>query len=110
MVFLLVLLSRLKLKESGYGWVTTPRTLKTSTICSYMFHDKYLLIVRALLLLDTEGLHDPEKGSRTHDTWIFTLAVLLSSVLIYNSKGTVDANALDGLYLATQLTEHVKVK
>ena len=65
---------------------------------------------RALLLLDTEGLHDPEKGSKTHDTWIFTLSVLLSSVLIYNSKGAVDANALDGLYLASQLTEHVTVK
>ena len=63
-----------------------------------------------MLLLDTEGLYDPEKGSQTHDTWIFTLAVLLSSVLIYNSKGTVDANALDGLYLASQLTEHVTVK
>jgi len=63
-----------------------------------------------MLLLDTEGLYDPEKGNQTHDTWIFTLAVLLSSVLIYNSKGTVDANALDGLYLASQLTEHVTVK
>ena len=62
---------------------------------------------RALVLLDTEGLHDPEKGDTTHDVRIFTLAVLLSSVLIYNSKGTIDASSLDGLHLATQLTSHI---
>ena len=39
---------------------------------------------KAMVLLDTEGLHDPEKGSRTHDTEIFTLAVLFSSIMIYN--------------------------
>ena len=65
---------------------------------------------RALVLLDTEGLHDPEKGNKTHDTMIFTLAVLLSSVLIYNSKGTIDANSLDGLHLATELTNHISLK
>ena len=62
---------------------------------------------RALVLLDTEGLHDPEKGDETHDVQIFTLAVLLSSVLIYNTKGTIDASSLDGLHLATQLTSHI---
>ena len=65
---------------------------------------------RALVLLDTEGLHDPEKGDKTHDVQIFTLAVLLSSVLIYNSKGTIDANSLDGLHLATELTNHISFK
>uniref|UniRef100_A0A8B9BKP1 GB1/RHD3-type G domain-containing protein n=1 Tax=Anser brachyrhynchus TaxID=132585 RepID=A0A8B9BKP1_9AVES len=46
-----------------------------------------------LVLLDTEGLGDTEKN----DTWIFVLAVLLSSTLIYNSKGTIDQQALDNL-------------
>ena len=62
---------------------------------------------KALVLLDTEGLHDPEKGDKTHDVQIFTLAVLLSSVLVYNTKGTIDAASLDGLHLATELTSHV---
>ncbi len=44
---------------------------------------------KGLLLLDTEGLNDPKKGSRAHDAQLFTLAVLLSSVLVYNSKGKV---------------------
>ena len=65
---------------------------------------------RALVLLDTEGLHDPQKGSKTHDAQIFTLAVLLSSVLVYNTKGTIDESSLDGLHLATELTSHIRVK
>jgi len=65
---------------------------------------------KAMVLLDTEGLHDPEKGSRTHDAEIFTLAVLLSSILIYNSKGAIDSTSLDGLHLATELTNHISMK
>ena len=31
------------------------------------------------------------------DTWIFTLALLLSSTLVYNSIGTIDQQALEQL-------------
>ena len=65
---------------------------------------------KALVLLDTEGLNGPEKGDKSHDVQIFTLAVLLSSILVYNSKGTIDASALDGLHLATELTSHITMK
>ena len=37
------------------------------------------------------------QGDTKNDTWIFVLAVLLSSTLIYNSKGTVDQQALENL-------------
>uniref|UniRef100_A0A8C4R430 GB1/RHD3-type G domain-containing protein n=1 Tax=Eptatretus burgeri TaxID=7764 RepID=A0A8C4R430_EPTBU len=40
---------------------------------------------RVLLLLDTEGLGDAEKDSESHDIHLFTLTLLLSSVLIYNT-------------------------
>uniref|UniRef100_A0AAY5KBU7 GB1/RHD3-type G domain-containing protein n=1 Tax=Esox lucius TaxID=8010 RepID=A0AAY5KBU7_ESOLU len=50
-----------------------------------------------LVLLDTEGLGDVEKGDEKHDNWIFSLAVLLSSTLVYNSMGTIDNNALEKL-------------
>uniref|UniRef100_A0A674IFD3 Guanylate-binding protein N-terminal domain-containing protein n=1 Tax=Terrapene triunguis TaxID=2587831 RepID=A0A674IFD3_9SAUR len=50
-----------------------------------------------LVLLDTEGLGDVEKGDTKNDTWIFALAVLLSSTLVYNSKGTIDQFALEKL-------------
>uniref|UniRef100_A0A8D0HHR3 GB1/RHD3-type G domain-containing protein n=1 Tax=Sphenodon punctatus TaxID=8508 RepID=A0A8D0HHR3_SPHPU len=50
-----------------------------------------------LVLLDTEGLGDVEKGSTKNDHWIFALAVLLSSTLVYNSKGTIDQYAMEQL-------------
>ncbi|XP_044847058.1 guanylate-binding protein 1-like isoform X2 [Mauremys mutica] len=63
-----------------------------------------------LVLLDTEGLSDVGKGNTKNDTWIFALAVLLSSTLVYNSKGTIDQQAMDQLHYVTELTELIKVK
>ncbi|XP_036393933.1 guanylate-binding protein 1-like [Megalops cyprinoides] len=63
-----------------------------------------------LVLLDTEGLGDVEKGDEKNDNWIFSLAVLLSSTLVYNSVGTIDNDALQRLHYVTELTEHIKVK
>ncbi|XP_058866495.1 guanylate-binding protein 1-like [Acipenser ruthenus] len=63
-----------------------------------------------LVLLDTEGLGDVEKGDQKNDSWIFALAVLLSSTLVYNSRGTIDNNALENLQYVTELTDLIKVK
>ncbi|XP_052535287.1 guanylate-binding protein 1-like isoform X1 [Tympanuchus pallidicinctus] len=63
-----------------------------------------------LVLLDTEGLGDPKKDDDDSDAWIFTLAVLLSSTLVYNSIGTIDQRALEQLQLVTELTEHIRVQ
>uniref|UniRef100_A0A8C0H1X5 GB1/RHD3-type G domain-containing protein n=1 Tax=Chelonoidis abingdonii TaxID=106734 RepID=A0A8C0H1X5_CHEAB len=63
-----------------------------------------------LVLLDTEGLGDVEKGDTKNDVWIFALAVLLSSTLVYNSKGTIDQYAMEQLHFVSELTEHIKVK
>jgi hypothetical protein len=63
---------------------------------------------RALILLDTEGLDDPEKGNATHDTNMFSLALLISSVFIYNTKGTIDAKSLDGLHFAAEMSSFVR--
>uniref|UniRef100_A0A8C2J019 GB1/RHD3-type G domain-containing protein n=1 Tax=Cyprinus carpio TaxID=7962 RepID=A0A8C2J019_CYPCA len=57
-----------------------------------------------LVLLDTEGLGDVDKGDSVHDTRIFSLAVLLSSTLVLNSRGTIDNRIL------TELTEYIKIK
>ncbi|XP_041425598.1 guanylate-binding protein 1-like [Xenopus laevis] len=64
----------------------------------------------ALVLLDTEGLGDVEKGDSKNDAWIFSLAILLSSSLVYNSLGTIDQQAMDNLHYVTELTERIKVK
>ncbi|KAK7149245.1 hypothetical protein R3I94_008766 [Phoxinus phoxinus] len=63
-----------------------------------------------LVLLDTEGLGDVEKGDPKHDTNIFCLAVLLSSTLVYNSRGTIDNKAVLELQYVTELTECIKVR
>ncbi|KAM4014949.1 guanylate-binding protein 6-like isoform 2-T3 [Anomaloglossus baeobatrachus] len=63
-----------------------------------------------LVLLDTEGLGDVEKGDSKNDAWIFSLTVLLSSALVYNSMGTIDQQAIEQLHYVTQLTEIIKTK
>ena len=65
---------------------------------------------KALVLLDTEGLNDVRKGDKTHDAKIFTLAILLSSIFVYNSKGAIDSAALEGLHIASQLSKHIKTE
>uniref|UniRef100_A0A8D2HZJ8 GB1/RHD3-type G domain-containing protein n=1 Tax=Urocitellus parryii TaxID=9999 RepID=A0A8D2HZJ8_UROPR len=59
-----------------------------------------------LVLLDTEVLGDVEKN----DSWIFFLAVLLSSTFVYNSKGTIDHQALEQLHYVTELTQLIRAK
>ncbi|XP_038600958.1 guanylate-binding protein 1-like [Tachyglossus aculeatus] len=63
-----------------------------------------------LVLLDTEGLGDVEKGNPKNDTWIFVLAVLLSSTLVYNSMGTINQQAMDQLHYVSELTEHIRTR
>jgi hypothetical protein len=62
---------------------------------------------RALILLDTEGLDDPGKGNTSHDMSMFALSLLLSSVFIYNTKGTIDAKSLDGLHYAAEISQFI---
>uniref|UniRef100_A0A5F9C1Z6 GB1/RHD3-type G domain-containing protein n=1 Tax=Oryctolagus cuniculus TaxID=9986 RepID=A0A5F9C1Z6_RABIT len=63
-----------------------------------------------LVLLDTEGLGDVEKGDPKNDSWIFALAVLLSSAFVYNSLGTINHQALEQLYFVTELTELIRAR
>uniref|UniRef100_A0A8C0WJA4 GB1/RHD3-type G domain-containing protein n=1 Tax=Castor canadensis TaxID=51338 RepID=A0A8C0WJA4_CASCN len=63
-----------------------------------------------LVLLDTEGLGDIEKGDTKNDLWIFALAVLLSSAFVYNSMGTINHQAMEQLHYVTELTELIRAK
>ncbi|XP_002751119.5 guanylate-binding protein 6 [Callithrix jacchus] len=63
-----------------------------------------------LVLLDTEGLGDVEKGDPKNDSWIFALAVLLCSTFVYNSMSTINHQALEQLHYVTELTELIKSK
>lgn len=65
---------------------------------------------RTLVLLDTEGLGDVEKGDNQNDSWIFALAILLSSTFVYNSMGTINQQAMDQLHYVTELTDRIQAK
>ena len=47
---------------------------------------------------------------QTHETKIFTLAILASSCFIYNSVGSIDRNAVQKLSLAVNLTQHIQFR
>ncbi|XP_032722956.1 guanylate-binding protein 1-like isoform X1 [Lontra canadensis] len=63
-----------------------------------------------LVLLDTEGLGDVEKGNNQNDSWIFALAILLSSTFVYNSMGTINQQAMDQLHYVTELSDRIRTK
>ncbi|XP_068120894.1 guanylate-binding protein 3-like, partial [Hyperolius riggenbachi] len=63
-----------------------------------------------LVLLDTEGLGDGVKGNDKNDSWLFCLAILLSSVLVYNCKNAIDQDALEKLKFTEEITQLIKVK
>ncbi|XP_075414233.1 guanylate-binding protein 4 [Tenrec ecaudatus] len=65
---------------------------------------------RTLILLDTEGLGDVEKVDSKNDSWIFALAVLLSSTFVYNSMSTINHQALEQLHYVTELTRLIRAK
>lgn len=62
-----------------------------------------------LIFLDMEGLSDVGKGDRENDIHIFVLAVLLSSSLIYNSRGVIDMDSLEILHHVSYLADRVRV-
>uniref|UniRef100_A0A8C5QUV4 GB1/RHD3-type G domain-containing protein n=1 Tax=Leptobrachium leishanense TaxID=445787 RepID=A0A8C5QUV4_9ANUR len=69
-----------------------------------------LKVGHVLVLLDTEGLGDVEKGDSKNDAWIFCLAVLLSSNLVFNSLGTIDQRAMEDLHYVTELTKRIRLQ
>uniref|UniRef100_A0A8C6R7W1 GB1/RHD3-type G domain-containing protein n=1 Tax=Nannospalax galili TaxID=1026970 RepID=A0A8C6R7W1_NANGA len=72
-------------------------------------HAGYLDVVR-VSPHQTKGLGDVEKGDPKNDSWIFALAVLLSSTFVYNSMGTINHQALEQLHYVTELTELIRAK
>lgn len=61
----------------------------------------------AVLFVDTEGL-GANSSDVQHDSRVFALATLLCSVLIYNSVGTIDEEAISQLSFVAQLSRHIE--
>ena len=60
-------------------------------------------------MLDTEGI-DAWDQTGQYSVQIFSLAVLLSSLFVYNQMGGIDEAAVDRLSLVTQMTKHIRVR
>jgi len=61
------------------------------------------------VFVDTEGLGSAQRTASA-DMQIFSLCILLSSYLIYNSMGALDEQAIDDLHLVSNLAKHIHVK
>ncbi|XP_062960164.1 uncharacterized protein LOC134383203 isoform X2 [Cynocephalus volans] len=55
-------------------------------------------------------IEDQFAGDPKNDSWIFALAVLLSSTFVYNSMSTINHQALEQLHYVTELTELIRAK
>lgn len=62
-----------------------------------------------VVIVDTEGLGAFDEDDN-HDTKIFLLALLLCSLLIYNSVGSIDENVLNNLSLVVNLSKSLQIK
>jgi hypothetical protein len=72
-----------------------------------MCRDKFGKEFRALII-DTEGISALDADS-THDTRVFSLALLLSSYFIYNSTGAIDEEAINNLSLVVKVSDHLRL-
>lgn len=70
-------------------------SLATTMLCTYPDHFKSLCCF---------------VQTAQYSTQIFSLAVLLSTVFVYNQMGGIDEAALDRLSLVTEMTKHIRVK
>ncbi|KAM3128779.1 hypothetical protein pb186bvf_019127 [Paramecium bursaria] len=62
-----------------------------------------------IYFLDTEGSESVER-SQTHDSKIFALAILMSSIFIFNSQGCIDEQSISQLQLTTTLAKSIQVQ
>lgn len=62
-----------------------------------------------IIVIDSEGLGAVDQDSN-HDCRIFALVLLISSMFLYNSTGTIDENAISNLSLVVSITKHIHIK
>lgn len=67
-----------------------------------------MLVQSSHFLADTEGANSPNRTSG-HDVKTLSLATLISSVVIYNSIGPIDENAINELALIQHLSKNISV-
>ncbi|XP_028643962.1 guanylate-binding protein 1-like [Grammomys surdaster] len=102
------LMNRLAGKRSGFSLGSTVQSQTKGIWMWCVPHSQKS--DHTVVLLDTEGLGDVEKGDNQNDCWIFALAILLSSTFVYNSMGAINQQALDQLHYVTELTDRIRTR
>nr|XP_014351908.1 PREDICTED: guanylate-binding protein 1-like [Latimeria chalumnae] len=104
----LFLMNKLAMKKTGFSLGSTVESHTKGIWMWCLPHPRNPDL--CLVIIDTEGLRDVEKGDQKNDQWLFALSILMSSMLIYNSMKIIDQNALFDLHLVTKLTDLIKVQ
>lgn len=62
-----------------------------------------------IIVLDSQGMGSPE-NDQNFDSRIFSICVLMSSLVIYNSIGAIDEGALESIELVGHLAKEIKLE
>lgn len=62
-----------------------------------------------IIFIDSEGTNSVDLSTKAHDSKIFSLIILLSSLFIYNTNGNIDEQAINELALSTYLSNIIAV-
>ena len=60
-----------------------------------------------IVFLDSEGTSSTDKSTRTYDSRIFALVVLISSLFLYNTYSNIDEHGINELSLAAHLSSAI---
>ena len=60
-----------------------------------------------ILFLDSEGTSSTDKSTKTYDSRIFALVVLISSLFLFNTHSNIDENGIGELGLAAHLSKSI---
>ena len=101
-------------ENASEGFAVGP-TIKPCTKGIWLWSDPLIIQNKSnkeafpVYLIDTEGLgaYDEEIN---HDSKIFLIAILISSLFIYNSFGTIDEAALSNLSFILNLSKSLKLR
>ena len=93
--------------KKGQSFQVSP-TVKSCTKGLWLMRPPIHLESHDLLVVDTEGLGSLS-ASTNHDTRVFSLALLLSSMFLYNSCGAINETSLNNLSLVSSIAKHIHI-
>lgn len=89
------------------GSVRAPLTVNNTPPRTHINIDKCAYLPHSYIFMDSEGLGSTDQD-QTFDTQIFSLAVLLSSLFVFNTKSVIDEKGLEDLDLVVQCSKRIR--